>query len=62
MAAAAQMFVEDPSVLFVSSHQSGSYPGTGRITEAGQGDGEGATINLPLPGASVQVAACICVP
>ena len=58
MASATQMFVEDPSVLFVSSHQSGSYPGTGRLTEVGKGDGEGATINLPLPGASALWRAC----
>ena len=46
-----QIFVGDPSVLFVSTHQAGSYPGTGRISEAGTGDGAGATINIPLPGA-----------
>ncbi|CAD6213992.1 unnamed protein product [Miscanthus lutarioriparius] len=28
----------------------GSYPGTGKINEVGQGDGEGMTLNLPLPG------------
>ena len=42
--------MDDPSVLFVSTHQSGAYPGTGRTSEVGKGDGEGATINLPLPG------------
>ena len=47
-----QIFVDDPSVLFVSTHQSGGYPGTGRISEAGSGDGLGATINIPLPGYS----------
>jgi len=41
-------------VLFVSTHQSGAYPGTGRMSEVGKGDGEGATINLPLPGTSLQ--------
>ena len=45
------LFYEDPSILFISSHQSGSYPGTGKTREAGSGDGEGFTINLPLPGA-----------
>ena len=44
------VFLDDPSVLFISSHQAGSYPGTGKVTEAGMGDGEGATINVPLPG------------
>lgn len=47
-----QIFVDDPSVLFVSTHQSGGYPGTGKISEAGTGDGLGATINIPLPGFS----------
>ncbi|CAL5098033.1 unnamed protein product [Urochloa decumbens] len=32
--------------------QFGSYPGTGKINEVGQGDGEGTTLNLPLPGGS----------
>jgi acetoin utilization deacetylase AcuC-like enzyme len=44
------IFYDDPSVLFISSHQNGIYPQTGRITDAGTGDGAGATINLPLPG------------
>ncbi|KAK9836376.1 hypothetical protein WJX84_006276 [Apatococcus fuscideae] len=46
------IFYEDPSVLFISTHQSGSYPGTGGLHEAGKGAGEGASINLPLPGDS----------
>ena len=45
------VFFEDPSVLFISTHQKGMYPGTGKLTEVGKGDGEGASINLPLPGA-----------
>lgn len=36
--------------------QDGSYPGTGKIDEAGHGDGEGTTLNLPLPGGSGDVA------
>ncbi|KAK9819205.1 hypothetical protein WJX74_004540 [Apatococcus lobatus] len=43
------IFYDDPSVLFVSTHQSGSYPGAGCSSEAGSGDSEGASINLPLP-------------
>jgi acetoin utilization deacetylase AcuC-like enzyme len=43
------MFYDDPSVLFVSLHQSPNYPGTGAITDVGRGDGRGATVNLPLP-------------
>ncbi|KAH0460519.1 hypothetical protein IEQ34_011182 [Dendrobium chrysotoxum] len=30
----------------------GSYPGTGKIEQVGQGKGEGTTLNLPLPGGS----------
>ncbi|KAK9842011.1 hypothetical protein WJX81_004193 [Elliptochloris bilobata] len=43
-------FYDDPSVLFVSTHQAGGWPGTGALAEVGKGDGEGYTINLPLPG------------
>ncbi|CAL8465932.1 g5468 [Coccomyxa elongata] len=46
------VFYEDPSVLFISTHQAGIYPGTGGLGEIGKGDGEGASINLPLPGDS----------
>jgi acetoin utilization deacetylase AcuC-like enzyme len=42
------IFYEDPSVLFVSSHQFPFYPGTGAATEVGRGDGAGFTVNLPL--------------
>ena len=42
-------FYDDPSVLFVSTHQYPFYPGTGAITEVGTGAGEGYTINIPLP-------------
>lgn len=41
-------FYEDPTVLFVSSHQFPYYPGTGAASERGRGAGEGATLNLPL--------------
>jgi len=42
-------FYDDPSVLFVSTHQFPYYPGTGAVTEAGAGAGTGYTINVPLP-------------
>ncbi|KAF3440608.1 hypothetical protein FNV43_RR18892 [Rhamnella rubrinervis] len=45
-------FYEDPDIFFLSTHQDGSYPGTGKFHEVGQRDGEGATLNLPLPGGS----------
>ena len=43
------IFRDDPSVLFVSAHEDGSFPGTGKATDVGDGDGAGATINVPLP-------------
>jgi acetoin utilization deacetylase AcuC-like enzyme len=42
-------FYEDPSVLFISTHQFPYYPGTGAITEVGLNAGEGYTLNIPLP-------------
>lgn len=44
------IFYDDPDILFVSTHQQGSYPGTGKLTEVGSGDGQHTTINIPLPG------------
>jgi acetoin utilization deacetylase AcuC-like enzyme len=41
-------FYEDPSVLFVSSHQYPFYPGTGAASEKGNGPGLGFTLNIPL--------------
>lgn len=43
------IFYADPSVLFISSHQSPLYPGTGALYEIGEDAGEGYTINIPLP-------------
>jgi acetoin utilization deacetylase AcuC-like enzyme len=42
-------FYNDPSVLFVSTHQFPFYPGSGAVTEIGAGAGTGYTINVPLP-------------
>jgi acetoin utilization deacetylase AcuC-like enzyme len=36
-------------VLFASIHQSPFYPGTGPLEDAGSGEGEGYSINLPVP-------------
>ncbi len=41
-------FVADSAVLFLSSHQAGHYPGTGRAREIGTGAGTGYTVNVPL--------------
>ncbi|HEX2620812.1 MAG TPA: histone deacetylase, partial [Phototrophicaceae bacterium] len=43
------MFYDDDSVLFVSTHQYPFYPGTGALNETGRGKGQGYTINIPLP-------------
>ncbi len=43
------MFYDDPTVLFVSSHQFPFYPGTGAVGEIGSGAGRGFTVNVPLP-------------
>lgn len=42
-------FYEDPRVLYFSTHQYPFYPGSGRIDEIGAGEGEGATVNVPMP-------------
>ena len=48
----AEAFRRRPNVLFASIHQSGIYPGTGPLGDAGSGPGEGYTINLPVPAGS----------
>jgi len=40
---------EDARTLFISSHQSPLYPGTGAFRERGNGKGENLTLNLPVP-------------
>lgn len=42
------IFYDDPSVLFVSTHQHPFYPGTGAADEVGRGAGAGMTVNVPL--------------
>lgn len=42
------IFYADPSVYFMSFHQSPWYPGTGMRGETGAGDGVGTTRNVPL--------------
>ncbi len=41
-------FYDDPSVLFLSSHQYPFYPGTGAADETGRGAGAGFTVNFPV--------------
>ncbi len=46
------IFYASDEVLYASIHESPLYPGTGALTESGAGDGEGYTVNLPVPGGS----------
>jgi len=43
-------FYDDPNVLTVSIHETGKYlfPGTGNLTERGEGSGYGYSVNVPL--------------
>ena len=43
------IFHADPAVLFVSIHESPLYPGTGAASDTGEGEGQGFTVNLPVP-------------
>ena len=45
-------FEEDPSVLYISTHQYPFYPGSGAYSETGNGRGSGATLNCPMPAGS----------
>jgi acetoin utilization deacetylase AcuC-like enzyme len=45
----AEAFRHRADVLFVSIHQQHLYPGTGPAEDRGSGDGEGYTLNLPVP-------------
>jgi acetoin utilization deacetylase AcuC-like enzyme len=42
------IFYEDGSVFYFSTHQSPWYPWTGKATETGQGKGIGTTLNCPM--------------
>lgn len=43
------IFYDDPNVLYVSTHESPLYPGTGQLRETGSGTGAGTNLNLPFP-------------
>ena len=43
-----EMFWRSPGVLYASTHQFPFYPGTGALSEQGEKDGEGFTVNVPL--------------
>ncbi len=42
-------FEDDPSILYISTHQFPYYPGTGAANELGVEGGTGATLNIPMP-------------
>ncbi len=47
----AEIFYRDPRVLFVDIHQDPYtlYPGTGFMHQVGEGEGQGYTVNIPVP-------------
>lgn len=45
-------FYNDPKVFFISLHQFPHYPGTGNISEIGEGDGKNFTLNIPMKSGS----------
>jgi acetoin utilization deacetylase AcuC-like enzyme len=44
-----EVFYDEADVLYASIHQSPLYPGTGAASDVGSGEGEGYTVNLPVP-------------
>ena len=44
-----EIFAGRADVLYISVHQTGIFPGTGNVGSMGKGEGEGFTINVPLP-------------
>jgi len=45
----AEIFRRRSDVLFASVHQSGLFPGTGALSDAGSSGGLGYTVNVPVP-------------
>jgi acetoin utilization deacetylase AcuC-like enzyme len=50
------IFYSDPSVFYLSLHQSPHFPGTGATHDTGEGEAVGSTLNVPLP-AGISAAA-----
>jgi acetoin utilization deacetylase AcuC-like enzyme len=46
------IFYEDDTVLYFSTHQAGVHPGTGRFAERGKDAGAGYIVNVPIPAGS----------
>ncbi len=53
-----RIFHASREVLFASIHQYPFYPGTGALEDAGSGDGEGFSLNLPVPGGAGEDVFC----
>jgi acetoin utilization deacetylase AcuC-like enzyme len=47
-----ETFESDPDVLYVSTHESPLYPGTGGVNDTGTGSARGTKMNIPLPAGS----------
>jgi acetoin utilization deacetylase AcuC-like enzyme len=47
--ALSDLFYGEKEVLYLSTHDTGLYPHTGDWVETGKGEGEGYTINIPVP-------------
>jgi len=47
-----EIFITDPTVLYISLHERDIYPHTGAAGQRGEGPGMGANLNIPLPGNS----------
>ncbi|NIS79385.1 MAG: histone deacetylase [Anaerolineales bacterium] len=43
------IFDQDATILYLSTHQAGIYPGTGYVHETGSDAGSGTVVNIPLP-------------
>ena len=50
------LFHDSREVLFASIHQWPFWPGTGPLDDVGEGDGEGYSINLPVPSGTGEAA------
>ena len=53
------IFYDDPDVQYLSTHQEGAFPGTGKTWELGGEGAVGATLNVPLPPGSGHEAALL---
>ena len=47
-----EIFESRKDILYLSTHQAGIFPGTGRVDEVGRDAGEGHIVNIPLPEAA----------